>query len=196
MRLSSSSCSLSLLCSCFQTLAKTPQNPKILLAIMAPKPVSSSISKSNNMSILSISSPPRPIIHKTFGYLTQLNLKSVGLGLNDIPYPFGWELMVYVGTIPCPIPSAACAGSSGLQDQFLENPETIVGDDSVPLDSQTGEKRKRVKMVARRTRTPRTRPQPRSRPSLTPSSPPSQPSRKSARIVFRSTPRSSKPPAP
>ena len=144
------------------------------------------------MSILSISSPPRPIIHKTFGYLTQLNLKSVGLGLNDIPYPFGWELMVYVGTIPCPIPSAACAGSSGLQDQFLENPETIVGDDSVPLNSQTGEKRKRVKMVARRTRTPRTRPQPRSRPS----EPPSQPPRKSARIVLKSTLRTSKPSVP
>ena len=148
------------------------------------------------MSILSIPAPPRPIIHKTFGYLTQLNLKSVGLGLNDIPYPFGWELMVYVGTIPCPIPSAACADSSGLQDQFLENPETTIGDDSVPLDSQTGEKRKRVKMVARRTRTPRTRPQPRSRPSLTPSSPPSQPPRKSARIIFKSTPRASKPSVP
>ena len=104
-----------------------------------------------NLSLPSIPSPPRPIIHKTFGYLTQLNLKSVGLGLNNIPYPFGWELMVYVGTIPCPIPSAASADSSGFQDQFLENPETIVGDDSVPLDSQTGEKRKRVKMVARRT---------------------------------------------
>ena len=94
MRLSSSSCSLSLLCSCFQTLAKTSQNPKILLAIMALKPVSC------NLSLPSIPSPPRPIIHKTFGYLTQLNLSSVGLGLNDIPYPFGWELMVYVGTIP------------------------------------------------------------------------------------------------
>ena len=72
----------------------------------------------------------------------------------------------------------------------------VQGDDSVPLVSQTGEKRKRVKMVARRTRTPRTRPPPRSRPSLTPSSPPSQPSRKSARLVSRSTPRSFKPSAP
>jgi len=43
---------------------------------------------------------------------------------------------------------------------------------------QTGEKRKRVKIVARRSRTPRTRPQPRSQPSQTPSSPKSsKPSR-------------------
>ena len=74
------------------------------------------------MITLSILAPPRPIIHKIFEYLTQLNLKSVGLELHDIPYPFGWELMVYVGTIPCPISSIAGAGSSGFQDQFLENP--------------------------------------------------------------------------
>ena len=133
---------------------------------------------------------------------------------------------MYVGTIPCPISSETGSGSSGLQDKFLENPETTVegfepcsstpfpettqrtGDvffddlfadlkeDSVPLASQTGEKRKRVKMVARRTRTPRTRPLSSSSPSLTPSSPPSHPSRKSARIAFRSTPRSSKPSVP
>ena len=205
---------------------------------MAPKIDSSSISEGNNMIIPSIPAPPRPIIHTIFGYLNRLNLKSIGLELNDIPYSFGWELVVYVGTIPCPIPSEAVAGSSGFQDQFLENPETLLGDfepcsselfpettqrtgdalfddlfmdlkedsgekteerpvqgdDSVPRVSQTGEKRKRVKMVARRTRTPRTRPPPRSRPSLTPSSPPpSKPSRKSARIAFKSTPRLSKP---
>ena len=58
-------------------------------------------------------------------------------------------------------------------------------------------KRKRVKVVARRSRTPRTRPQPRSQPTQTPSSPKSsKPSRKSARIAFSSTPRTSKPSAP
>ena len=61
---------------------------------MAPKTYSSSISESNNMITLSISAPPHPIIHKTFEYLTQLNLKSIGLELNDIPYSFGWELVV------------------------------------------------------------------------------------------------------
>ena len=35
---------------------------------------------------------------------------------------------MYVGTIPCPICSVVGAGSSGFQDQFLENPKTIVGD--------------------------------------------------------------------
>ena len=88
---------------------------------------------------------------------------------------------MYVGTIPCPTSSATNAGSLGLQNKFLENPETTIEDfepcssapfpettrrtgdvfiddlftdlkeDSVPLVSQTGEKRKRVKMVARRT---------------------------------------------
>ena len=63
--------------------------------------------------------------------------------------------------------------------------------------AQTGEKRKRVKIVARRSRTPRARPQPRSQPSQTPSSPKSsKPSRKSATIAFQSAPRTSKPSAP
>ena len=63
--------------------------------------------------------------------------------------------------------------------------------------AQTGEKRKRVKMVARRSITPRTRPQPRSQPSQTPSSPKSsKPSRKSAKIAFQSAPRIFKPSAP
>ena len=151
------------------------------------------------MIIPSIPAPPRPIIHTIFGYLNRLNLRSIGLEFSDIPYSFGWELVVYVGTIPCPIPSEADVGSSGLQDQLLENPETLLEDfepcssepfpeitqrtgdvffddlfadleedsgeksegspvqkeDSVPLVSQSGEKRKRVKMVARRARTPR-----------------------------------------
>ena len=206
---------------------------------MAPKTDSSLLSENNSMIILANSAPPRPITHTTFGYITQINLKNIGLDLCDIPYSFGWELVLYVGTIPCPISSAAGAGSLGFQEQFLTNSETFDGDfepcsssplettqrtgdvffddlffdlkedsdeksgenpvqkdDSVPLVSRTGEKRKRVKTVARRTRTPRTRPQPRSRPSLTPSSPPSQPPRKSARIVFKSTPRTSKPSVP
>ena len=62
---------------------------------------------------------------------------------------------------------------------------------------QTGEKRKRIKIVARRSRTPRTRPQPRFQPSETPSSPPSsKPSRKSARIALKSVPRTSRSSAP
>ena len=206
---------------------------------MASKTDSSLLSENNSMIILANSAPPRPITHTTFGYITQINLKNSGLDLCDIPYSFGWELVLYVGTIPCPISSAAGAGSLGFQEQFLTNSETFDGDfepcsssplettqrtgdvffddlffdlkedsdeksgenpvqkdDSVPLVSRTGEKRKRVKTVARRTRTPRTRPQPRSRSSLTPSSPPSHPSRKSERIAFRSTPRSSKPSVP
>ena len=87
---------------------------------MAPKIDSSSISEGNNMIIPSIPTPPRPIIHTIFGYLNCLNLRSIGLEFSDIPYSFGLELVVYVGTIPCPIPSEADVGSSGLQDQLLE----------------------------------------------------------------------------
>ena len=197
---------------------------------MAPKTNSSSLSKNKSMVIHSTPAPPRPITHKIFEFLTQINLKNTGHELCDIPYSFGRELVVHVGTIPCPIPSETDDSSSGLQDKILKNPEItvetsepcsslplpetsqrtgdvfvedlsmdlqgdseeespVLGDDSVPLTSQTGEKRKRVKMVARRKRTPRPRPPSRSCPSSTPSSPPS---RKSARIAFQSTPKSSK----
>ena len=59
---------------------------------------------------------------------------------------------------------------------------------------QTGEKRKRIKIVAKRSRT---RPQPRSQPPQAPLSPKSSPpSRKSARLAFQSSPCTSKPSAP
>ena len=50
--------------------------------------------------------------------------------------------------------------------------------------AQTGEKRKRVKLVARRSRTPRTRPQPRSQPSQTPSSPKSSKPSRNLTTIF------------
>ena len=93
---------------------------------MASKTDSSLLSENNSMIIPAIQAPPRPITHKTFWYFTQINLKNIGLDLCDIPYSFGWELVMYVGTIPCPISSETGSGSSGLQDKFLENPETTV----------------------------------------------------------------------
>jgi len=38
--------------------------------------------------------PPLPIISKNFGFLKCVNLSSVGLGLNEIPFEFGWDLVV------------------------------------------------------------------------------------------------------
>jgi len=37
-------------------------------------------------------------------------------------------LVIFVGIIPCPIPSTAAESSSGLQDQFLENPDALFVD--------------------------------------------------------------------
>jgi len=39
-------------------------------------------------------SPLLPIICKPFGFLKSINLSSVGLGLNEIPFEFGWDLVV------------------------------------------------------------------------------------------------------
>jgi len=39
--------------------------------------------------------PPLPIICKSFGFLKSINLSSVGLGLDAIPFEFGWNLVVW-----------------------------------------------------------------------------------------------------
>ena len=39
--------------------------------------------------------PPLPIISKAFGFLKSLNLSSVGLGLNEVPPEFGWDLALF-----------------------------------------------------------------------------------------------------
>ena len=41
--------------------------------------------------------PPKPIILRPFGFfLTRLNMRSVGLGVDDVLPEFGWRLRVYV----------------------------------------------------------------------------------------------------
>jgi len=40
-------------------------------------------------------SPPLPIICKPFGFLKSVNLSSVGSRLNEIPFKFGWNLVVW-----------------------------------------------------------------------------------------------------
>jgi len=36
-----------------------------------------------------------PVIRKAFGFLKSINLSSVGLGLDAIPFEFGWNLVVW-----------------------------------------------------------------------------------------------------
>ena len=38
--------------------------------------------------------PSRPIIYKPFGFLKSIDLSTVGLKLEDIPYKFGWDLVL------------------------------------------------------------------------------------------------------
>jgi len=40
-------------------------------------------------------SPPLAIICKPFGFLKSINLSLVGLGLDEIPFEFGWNLVVW-----------------------------------------------------------------------------------------------------
>ena len=74
------------------------------------------------------SSPPRPISFKPFGFLKSVGLKSVGLGLKDIPYNFGWKLVVFEGsTIYPPFEkNSSQVGKSGenlrSKDEVFESP--------------------------------------------------------------------------
>jgi len=40
-------------------------------------------------------SPPLPIICNPFKFLKSLDLTSVGLGLDEIPFDFGWNLVIW-----------------------------------------------------------------------------------------------------
>ena len=39
--------------------------------------------------------PSRPIIYKLFGFLKRIDLRTVSLKLEDIPYKFGWDLVLF-----------------------------------------------------------------------------------------------------
>jgi len=39
--------------------------------------------------------PPLPIISTTFGFLKSLDLKTVGVKLCDVPWVFGWDLILF-----------------------------------------------------------------------------------------------------
>ena len=73
-------------------------------------------------------SPPRPINFKPFGFLKSVGLKSVGLGLKDIPYNFGWKLVVFEGsTIYPPFKKnfaqvGRSGGNIGPKDEVFESP--------------------------------------------------------------------------
>ena len=43
----------------------------------------------------------RPIVYKPFGFLKSIDLRTVNLKLEDIPYKFGWELILFGETGAC-----------------------------------------------------------------------------------------------
>ena len=217
--------------------------------------------------------PSRPILYKPFGFLKSVDLKNIGLKLEDIPYDFGWNLVPFRKSSAClksgeeQEPIREASEDIGAKDKFFlptndsghicltkshsfglfpkqetgaetasETFDLVFKDDlgdDVKDDSedtsnetrgnggrmevspaeteqatpvqQTGEKRKRYKIVARRSRMPRLRTP--SRPksgqaeefTKTPAQPQSKilsqaksttrPTRKSARIAFQATPR-------
>ena len=45
--------------------------------------------------------PSRPIVYKPFGFLKSIGLRTVSLKLEDIPYKFGWELILFGETGAC-----------------------------------------------------------------------------------------------
>ena len=74
--------------------------------------------------------PPLPIILKTFGFLKCVNLSSVGLGLNEVPSVFGWDLVMWKPILEQSEPKGAL-GPSEVQT------EVFVIDDSSPSEGDS-----------------------------------------------------------
>jgi len=158
--------------------------------------------------------PSRPIIYNPFGFLKSIDLRTVGLKLEDIPYKFGWDLVLIGESDVCQksrekqkpfgesgskigakdelflsehglgdidsfglFPEQETGAETGpemfdavFRDDLGEDLSTEEGGSSGQLEEspveteqatpvpQTGEKLKRYKIVARRTKIPRTRP--------------------------------------
>ena len=62
--------------------------------------------------------PSRPILYKPFGFLKSIDLRTIGLKLEDIPYDFGWSLVLFRE-------SDACMKSGEEQEPIREYSEEI-----------------------------------------------------------------------
>jgi len=76
-------------------------------------------------------SPPLPIIYKPFGFLKSINLSSVGLGLNEIPFKFGWDLVVWKPVVVQSEPN----GVLGPSEAHVEVVDAL--DDSSPFEGDS-----------------------------------------------------------
>ena len=70
--------------------------------------------------------PSLPIISKTFGILKCVNLSSVGLGLNEVPFEFGWDLVLWEPILEQSGPKGVL-GPSEVQTEVFD----VVGDSSL-----------------------------------------------------------------
>ena len=73
--------------------------------------------------------PSRPILFKPFGFLKSIDLTTVGLKLEDIPYDFGWNLVMFGE-------SDACLKSGKAKEPIRESSKVIGAKDefSLPRD--------------------------------------------------------------
>ena len=69
---------------------------------MASSPASSALSLPATASVAALASgmgfnspPPLPVVSTIFGFLTSLNLRTVGLDLGVVPCVFGWDLVLF-----------------------------------------------------------------------------------------------------
>jgi len=76
-------------------------------------------------------STPLSIICKPFGFLKSISLSSVGLGLNAIPYEFGWDLVVWKRTLEQSEPK----GVLGPNEAHVEVVDVL--DDSSPSEGDS-----------------------------------------------------------
>ena len=72
-----------------------------------------------------------PIISKTFGFLKCVNLSSVGLGLNEVPPEFGWDLVFFEPILEQSRPKGV-QGPSDVQTEVID-----VDDDSSPSEGDS-----------------------------------------------------------
>jgi len=76
--------------------------------------------------------PPLPIILETFGFLKCVNLSLVGLGLNEILFDFGWDLVVWKPILKQSKPKGALGSSEvhievvDVVDDLSPSQETLI----------------------------------------------------------------------
>ena len=82
--------------------------------------------------------PPLPIISNAFGFLKCVNLSLVRLGLNEIPFEFGWDLVVWKLILQQSEPKGALEPSEVQTEVFVVDDSSRSEGDSDSMLAEIG----------------------------------------------------------